>query len=102
VSASTFRVAASRRDGAGEAEVHVTDTDIFYVLEGAATVVTGGEVLGAHEIAPGEQRGSGIEGGATHRISKGDVLAIPNGVPHWFKSVDTPFRYYVIKARAAG
>ena len=82
--------------------MHVKDTDIFYVLEGSATVVTGGQVLGAHEIAPGELRGSGIEGGTPHRISRGDVLTIPSGVPHWFKSVDTPFRYYVIKAVAAG
>jgi len=100
VTAATYRVAASRRDGAGEAEVHVTDTDIFYVLDGSATVITGGEVLGAHEIAPGEVRGSGIAGGTAHRISKGDVFTIPSGVPHWFKSVDTPFRYYVIKALA--
>ena len=102
MSTSTFRVAASRRDGAGEAEVHATDTDIFYVLEGSATVVTGGELLGAHEVAPGELRGSGLAGGATQRISRGDVLTIPNGVPHWFKTVDTPFRYFVIKAVAAG
>ena len=100
VTAATYRVAASRRDGAGEAEVHVTDTDIFYVLEGSATVITGGEVLSVHETAPGELRGSGIEGGTAHRISKGDVFTIPSGVPHWFKSVDTPFHYYVIKAVA--
>ena len=93
-----YRVAASRRDGAGEAEVHVTDTDIFYVLDGSATVMTGGKVIGAHEIAPGEVRGSGIEGGTAHRLSKGDVFTIPSGVPHWFKSVATPFHYYVIKA----
>ena len=98
VTAATYRVAASRRDGAGEAEVHVTDTDIFYVLDGSATVMTGGKVLGAHEIAPGEMRGSGIEGGTAHHLSKGDVLTIPSGVPHWFKSVETPFHYYVIKA----
>jgi len=98
IAGTTFRVAASRRDGAGEAELHVRDTDIFYVLDGAATVVTGGELLNRHEIAPDELRGSAIEGGTAHRISKGDVLTIPSGVPHWFKTVQTPFRYYVIKA----
>jgi len=98
VTAANYRVAASRRDGAGEGEVHLTDTDIFYVLEGSATVITGGALVGSHEIAPGELRGSRIEGGITHRVSKGDVFTIPSGTPHWFKSVDTPFHYYVIKA----
>lgn len=93
-----FTVNASRRDGPGEAELHVTDTDIFYVLEGSATVVTGGQIVGAHELSPSEVRGSAIEGGSTNQISKGDVLTIPEGVPHWFKVVRTPFRYYVIKS----
>jgi glc operon protein GlcG len=98
VTAAHYRVAASRRDGAGEGEVHLTDTDIFYVLEGSATVITGGALVGSHEIAPGELRGSRIEGGTAQRVSKGDVFTIPSGTPHWFKSVDTPFHYYVIKA----
>jgi len=93
-----FTVNASRRGGPGEAELHVTDTDIFYVLEGSATVVTGGQIVGAHEVSPSELRGSAIEGGSTNQISKGDVLTIPEGVPHWFKVVKTPFRYYVIKS----
>jgi glc operon protein GlcG len=98
VTAARYRVAASRRDGAGEGEVHLTDTDIFYVLEGSATVITGGSLIGSHEIAPGELRGSRIEGGTAHRVSKGDVFTIPSGTPHWFQSVDAPFHYYVIKA----
>jgi glc operon protein GlcG len=31
----------------------------------------------------------------------GDVVVIPNGVPHWFKEVEAPFLYYVIKVRQA-
>jgi glc operon protein GlcG len=93
-----YSVNASRRDHAGEAELHVTDADIFYVLEGSASVVTGGQIVGAHEVSPGEVRGSAIEGGTVNQIRKGDVLTIPEGVPHWFKVVQTPFRYYVIKS----
>jgi glc operon protein GlcG len=93
-----LRVEASRRDGAGEAEVHTVDTDILYVLDGSAVVVTGGTLIAPHQVAPGEIRGSGIEGGSTHQLAKGDVFTIPDGVPHWFKTVKTPFRYYVIKS----
>ena len=101
VTEDEFRVNASRRDGAGQAEVHARDTDVFYVLQGHATVVTGGEVVEPHEAMPGEVRGSALRGGETLRIAAGDVLTIPHGTPHWFKSVETPFRYYVIKSVTA-
>jgi glc operon protein GlcG len=68
-----------------------------YVLEGAATLVTGGMALEARTIAPGEIRGNSIEGGEVRHIEKGDVVVIPNGVPHWFKEVDGPLLYYVVK-----
>jgi glc operon protein GlcG len=97
---AAFRVAASRRDGAGQAELHTTDTDIFYVLEGRATVVVGGEIVDRKETAPNEIRGSSIRGGDTHELAPGDVLTIPRGVPHWFKHVTAPFRYYVVKSVA--
>lgn len=97
---AAFRVAASRRDGAGQAEVHATETDIFYVLEGHATVVVGGDIVDGRETAPNEIRGSAIRGGETREIGPGTVLTIPRGVPHWFRSVKTPFRYYVVKSLA--
>jgi mannose-6-phosphate isomerase-like protein (cupin superfamily) len=93
-----FSVRALRRDGPGEAELHTYDTDIMYVLEGSATIVTGGRIVGPHEVAPGETRGIAIEGGTPDELSKGDVLTIPSGTPHWFKTVRPPFRYYTVKS----
>ena len=93
-----FKVNASRRDAAGEAEVHATETDIIYVLDGSATFVTGGQVVEAHDASSHEIRGSAIEGGTEHKLSKGDVIVVPSGVPHWFKTVDAPFTYYVVKS----
>ena len=95
-----FRVNASRRDGPGQAEVHLADTDIFYVLEGKATVLTGGELVDPQVVSPGELRGSALKGGAEIRLAKGDVLTVPRGMPHWFQSVTTPFRYFVVKSTA--
>ena len=97
ISEPGFRVNASRRDGPGEAEVHLSDTDIFYVVQGQATVVTGGDVVQPRNLSATEVRGSGLSGGDAHRIGKGDVITIPRGVPHWFKQVDAPFTYYVVK-----
>jgi glc operon protein GlcG len=94
-----YMVHASHRDAAGQAEVHELDADIIYVLEGSATFVTGGTAENLKQTVPSELRGSGIRGGETRRITKGDVLIVPKGTPHWFQSVTAPFNYYVVKVR---
>ena len=94
-----YMVHASHRDKPGLAEIHTLDTDIVYVLEGTATFVTGGKAVEAKTIAPNEIRGSSITGGETRTLVKGDVIVVPNGVPHWFKEVSMPFNYYVVKVR---
>ncbi len=93
-----FRVEASHRAGPGEAEVHTHDTDIFYVQKGSAEIVVGGKVIAQHSLAEGELRGSGIEGGDVRHVDAGDVVVIPRGVPHWFRKVEAPFTYYVVKS----
>ncbi len=93
-----YKVHASRRDGPGEAEVHLDETDIFYVLEGNAIFVTGGELVEPRRTAPGEMRGSEIRGGKRTTLARGDVMVIPRGVPHWFERVDGKFTYYVVKS----
>ena len=97
-----YKVHASRREAPGQAEVHTLDTDIFYVLEGSATIVTGGEAVGLKDTAANEQRGASIKGGATRRLAKGDVFIIPNGVPHQFTEVQGPFLYYTVKVTQTG
>src|SRR6266850_4628762 len=94
---NNFKVLAGRRTGPGEVEVHDHDTDIFYVLEGSATFVTGGKVVEPKVTGPGETRAKEITGGQEQHLVKGDVIVIPNGVPHWFKEVNGPLLYYVVK-----
>jgi len=94
-----YMVHSSRRDGPGLVEVHTKDTDIIYVLKGSATVVTGGTMVDGKPIAADEIRGQDIIGGETRELVPGDAMIIPNGVPHWFKSVQGPFFYFVVKVR---
>jgi glc operon protein GlcG len=94
-----YMVHASRRDAAGEAEVHLRDTDVIYVIAGAATLVTGGTVVDGRPTAPGEIRGPAIAGGEDRRLAAGDVIVVPNGTPHWFREVAAPVTYLVVKAR---
>ncbi len=94
---SNYKVHASRREAPGMAEVHNLDTDIIYVLEGSATIVTGGTVVDGKTTAPNEIRGKEISGGDTRKLAKGDVMIVPAGTPHWFKEVTAPLLYYVVK-----
>ncbi|MGH8751541.1 MAG: cupin domain-containing protein, partial [Burkholderiales bacterium] len=92
-----YKIAASRRTEPGQVEVHEHETDTIYVLEGGALFVTGGKVVNPKLIAPGEIRGSDAVGGEARKLTKGDVVVVPEGVPHWFKEVDGTFLYYVVK-----
>jgi len=94
-----YMVHASRREQPGRAEIHTKDADIVYVLEGTATLITGGTAVNAKPTAADELRGDRIDGGQTRQLAKGDVIIVPAGVPHWFKEVSSPFLYYVVKAR---
>ena len=95
-----YKIDAGRRSEPGEVEYHERTTDIMYVVEGTATVVTGGEMIDSRQISAGELRARAIEGGTTHSLAEGDVLAIPNGVSHQFVEVSDPFLYYVVKVQA--
>lgn len=94
-----YMVHASRREKPGMVEVHEQDADIIYVLDGTATLITGGTPVDPKTIAPGEIRAERVTGGEERHLARGDVLIVPAGTPHWFKEVAAPFTYYVVKAR---
>jgi mannose-6-phosphate isomerase-like protein (cupin superfamily) len=72
----------SFRSRDGEAELHENFADIFVVLAGQATLVTGGAISSARTIGPGEIRGERIEDGTRQELRAGDVAHVPAGVPH--------------------
>ena len=94
---NNFKVMAGRRVAPGEVEIHEKDTDVFYITEGSATFVTGGTAVNTHTASAGEIRGEKITGGEEHHLNKGDVIVIPNGVPHQFTAVSGTFLYFVVK-----
>jgi mannose-6-phosphate isomerase-like protein (cupin superfamily) len=82
----------------GIAEQHERFADLFIVLDGRATLVTGGKVAGAHEIAPGEIRGTAVEGGSRVELRTGDFAHVPAGVPHQILVPgDKTFAAFVVK-----
>ncbi len=94
---SSYKILAGRRVAPGNVELHTQDTDIFYIVEGSATFVTGGNIVDPTTTGPGETRGKATTGGVPHHLTKGDVIVIPKGVPHWFTEVDSTFLYFVVK-----
>ena len=97
VATKDFTVSGSHRNGPGQVEVHDHETDIFYITDGEATLVTGGTMVGGKQTAAGQHRGTDIKGGQTQKLKKGDVVTIPAGLPHWFKDVSGSISYLTIK-----
>ena len=98
--APNLSITVAHRAEPGMVEVHDKETDTFYVLDGSATIVTGGTMVGGTDTGPGQHRGTDITGGQAQRLAKGDVMVIPAGVPHWFKEVPSSIDYYVVKVIA--
>jgi mannose-6-phosphate isomerase-like protein (cupin superfamily) len=89
-------VLANRR-GTGAVEYHEHTNHIFILVEGEATFVTGGTMVGAKRTNPDQMTGTSIDGGETFHLTKGDVITIPAKTPHWWKEVSTKtVSYYAI------
>ena len=66
-------------------EMHDHTNHVFIIVDGEAEFITGGKMTDPKVTAPGQTRGSGIEGGVSHRLTKGDVITIPARTPHQWK-----------------
>ena len=95
-----YRINLIHRGKPGPAMAHATGaakgTEVHYILDGAATVVTGGTLL-----RPGPDAKPGttptIENGVARHVAKGDVVVIPAGTPHWYKDVDGSVTYLEVR-----
>ena len=88
----------AHREGDGEAELHEGQADVFVVESGAATLVVGGEIVGARTSSPGEVRGTSIQGGERVKLGVGDVVHIAARTPHQLLiEPGGKFTYFVMK-----
>lgn len=98
-SASKGGASVLRRTRPGRAEVHKRLTDMWYVIQGEGTLVTGGSLSQSTETETDEFRGPSITGGEERHIAPGDFVRIPAGVPHWITKIDgNEILYLVVKA----
>jgi mannose-6-phosphate isomerase-like protein (cupin superfamily) len=102
VKENNYSVVVASRTKPSLAEVHKQVTDVWYVIDGRGTIITGGSLTDVTEPSPGEVRGRSVSGGKERQIAKGDVLRIPNGVPHWISKIDgSEIVYMVVKVTSA-
>ena len=72
----------------GGAAVHEKEAELFYVVEGSGTMVTGGRLVMEARPNPDNRNGTGIEGGQSRKVAKGDFIMVPPGTAHWFSAID--------------
>jgi mannose-6-phosphate isomerase-like protein (cupin superfamily) len=82
---------------AAAAEIHDASDDVYYVLEGTATLTLGGRLEAPKEVEPGEWRGPRIDGGQTFDVKKGDLVIVPRGTPHMRSTVGKDFSMLLVK-----
>ena len=70
------------------ASTHDKDAELFFVVEGSGTVVTGGTLQNERRTNPDNASGTAIEGGASRKIAAGDWVLVPEKTPHWFTQID--------------
>ena len=87
------------KDLPGGANKHeVNTTEIYYMVEGVATLVTGGTLKEpGPPIAGTSARSPGIDGGVSRRVTKGDVVIIPGHTPHWWSELETDIEYLIFR-----
>jgi mannose-6-phosphate isomerase-like protein (cupin superfamily) len=90
----------------GDAIAHETKTtEVYYILEGAGVLVTGGTIVDLKPPPPGRSagpRGDRIEGGVSRRVAAGDLIIIPGRTPHWWSSLDGDIRYMIVRSDPVG
>jgi mannose-6-phosphate isomerase-like protein (cupin superfamily) len=90
------------RAGVANAAVHEKEAELFYVVDGAGTLVTGGKLTAENRTNAENLSGSGIEGGTSQRVNKGDFIMVPENTPHWFSAIDGTLTLMSIHLPRAG
>jgi len=83
-----YNVSLEYRAAVANAAVHDHEAELFYVVEGSATLITGGKLKDEKRTNAENSSGNGIEGGISRRVAPGDFIIVPEGTPHWFSAID--------------
>jgi mannose-6-phosphate isomerase-like protein (cupin superfamily) len=76
------------RSSVGAAAVHEKEAEMFYVIDGSATLITGGKLANEKRTNAANLSGTGIDGGKSQAVAKGDFVIVPENTPHWFSAIN--------------
>jgi mannose-6-phosphate isomerase-like protein (cupin superfamily) len=76
-----YRILVARRGTPLNANRHATEAELWSIVDGSGTITTGGKIVETKK--DGKVVSRVIDGGVTHKVTKGDFLVIPEGVPHY-------------------
>ena len=83
-----YRAMLEYRTAVGPAAIHEREAEVFYVIDGSGTLVTGGKLVGESRSNADNLTGTAIQGGVSRKVAKGDFIVVPETVPHWFSAID--------------
>jgi len=90
----------AHREADGQAELHETQADVFFVESGTATLIVGGSMVNGETVLPHEIRAASIQGGIRQKLSKGDIVRIPAKTAHQLLLEGShDFTYFVVKVK---
>jgi quercetin dioxygenase-like cupin family protein len=85
-----YRINVVHRTRGAVPLAHAGNTELHHIMDGAATVVTGGTIVRTAGSAV-------VEGGISRLVTKGDVIVVPADTPHWYKAVEGSVTYLEVR-----
>jgi mannose-6-phosphate isomerase-like protein (cupin superfamily) len=82
-----YNVNLEYRGSVGPASIHLKEAEMFYVIDGSATLITGGKLVNQTQTNADNLSGTAIEGGTPQAVAKGDFIIVPENTGHWFSEI---------------
>lgn len=84
---SPYQASLEYRASVGTAAIHEKEAEVFYVIEGAGTLVTGGKLVNEKRTNAENLTGTALDGGTAQAVAKGDFFIVPENTGHWFSEI---------------
>jgi mannose-6-phosphate isomerase-like protein (cupin superfamily) len=83
-----YRASLEYRPGIAPPALHEREAELMYVIDGSATMIVGGKLVNEKRTNADNLAGTGIEGGTSREVAKGDFIIVPENTAHWFSAIN--------------